>query len=61
MEGDESYLEYILSDAIVWELMDVYDELQAGQFHDALTWANEALEEHSYIVEAEFDPQLWVI
>jgi len=61
MEADESYLEYLLSDAAVWDAMDVYDDLPAGQFLDTVGWANEALELHGNLVEAEFDPQLWLL
>jgi hypothetical protein len=58
---DESYLEYLLADAIMWDLMDVYDKLPPGHFHDTVTWANEALDHHGNLVEAEFDPELWVM
>lgn len=58
---DESYLEYLLSDAAVWNAMDAYDDLPPGQLHETITWANEALEHHGNLVDAMFDPQLWVM
>ncbi len=58
---DEAYLEYLLSDAAVWDAMDAYDNLPAGQLRETIVWADEALEHHSNLIDAEFDPQMWLV
>lgn len=60
-ETDESYLEYLLAESIIGDLMDVYDELAPGEFSATVGWAVEALDHHSDMVEAAFDPQMWVL
>jgi hypothetical protein len=60
---DAAFLEHLLSEHAMDDAMDAYIDcvISSDQFNETVAWGRDALDRYSYVGDALFYPEVWVL